>query len=325
MPAEEVRAARRARAELDPGHPAAEPDQGVDDLAPHEGASLLLGLALEPGEAVDLVRRGRAVEVRDVHLELGARARRELASDHLATAAAHVGHVGHRRLAGVRDGPDRRSIHVLPGDVERGLVLDDRVGPNGLEAEDADGEAAQVRRIALLDGAVARCGARPAVEGVRDHARHERIGLDREVIGRAVRREDAGVALDRCRAAARAGADEADLVDDHGAALQGGADPVRAGAEDEHQQGSGDPRQLAPIEATQDQVADRADEEDVADDHDEEQLGGGNLERRQVAERVAHRVLGLLGDRGTPPKNCSSSTLEGRRRAHRRGAPSQPR
>jgi hypothetical protein len=74
-----------------------------------------------------------------------------------------------------------------PGDRQVRLMLDDADGANRLESEDTDGKVAQVSRIALLDDDVVR---RAVVESGashgRRHAPHEGIGVDGDVIARAV-------------------------------------------------------------------------------------------------------------------------------------------
>ena len=119
-----------------------------------------------------------------------------------------------------------------------------------------------MRRIALLDHDIGRLARGLPSKAIRD-AGHERIGLDGQVIGRSIGREDAGVGLDRGRAAGALVRMSEIWLMTTSLPLSERADAERAGAEQHHQQRSGDPGQLASVQAAQDEVADRADEKDV--------------------------------------------------------------
>ena len=83
--------------------------------------------------------------------------------------------------------------------------------------------------------------------------------------------------------------------------------PYEQAREEDDEDRGRDPGQLAAVHPSQDEVADRADEQDVRDDHHEQQLGRRNLERRQRAQRAAHRVPPSPGGRDS----AAEELLEG--------------
>ena len=108
----------------------------------------------------------------------------------------------------------------------------------------------------------------------------QRIGLDAQVVGAPIGRDDSGERVDGRGASLGRRADDGDLVHDDVTALHRPADAIRAGREEDDEDRSRDPGQLAAVDSSQDEVADRADEQDVGDDHHEQQLGRRHVERR---------------------------------------------
>ena len=176
-------------------------------------------------------------------------------------------------------------------------MLDDAGRADGLEAEDRDRQAAQVSRLALVDLHVASLAGQAVLAlQVAD----ERIGLDGQVVGASIGRDDAGERVDRRRTSLGRRPDDGDLVHDDITPLDRAADPVRAGREEDDEERGRDPGQLAAVDPSQDEVADGADEQDVRDDDHEQQLGRRNVEGGQGAQRTTHRVLHLLANRELP-------------------------
>ena len=240
-------------------------------------------------------RGRRAVEVRAGKAEVGAFAGREVA-DHLAAAMLMKATSAIARVADVRHRPD--DLPVLRAPRRRTAPGSCSTMPVARTASNPKTRIARPRRCAGSPWSTSTSlGGAAAPSRCVDIRADERIGLDGQVVGRPIGRDDPGVRVDGRRAALGRGADDGDLVHDHVAALHRAADAVRARAEDHDEERRGDPGQLAAVDPSQDEVADRADEQDVGDDHHQQELGRRHVERGQRAQRAAHRVLHLLAGR----------------------------
>ena len=148
-----------------------------------------------------------------------------------------------------------------PGHAHRGL------GPDGPKRPESDRQIANPRGVALDD-----VKQRPLAgeEVANDRCRQQCPAGQRQLICAAGRGEDTEVHL--CRSLGRVGRapHDRDFVDDDIAAAKRRTEAVRADGEDRDEDGHRHPRPLAPVEPPQDEIVDRADQDDVAEQQKEQ-------------------------------------------------------
>ena len=184
---------------------------------------------------------------------------------------------------------------------------DGRVGADRPQRAEPDGEVADPRRVALED--VEGAPGPGATEVAVDRRRQQRPAGDADLVDPARGREDPEVDLGGAVRGARRAADDGHLVDDHVAAAQDGPEAVGAGGEDHDQDRHREPRPLAPVESLEDEVVDRADQQDVGAEQDE-----------QPTDRAG--APGTAAVRRPARAGCRRRT-RGRRGARRQQAPPQ--
>ena len=169
------------------------------------------------------------------------------------------------------------------------------VGADGADRAEAHAQVADARRVALEDveraSSVPLPKTSPFIGGERSASPGTRtwyVARD----GLKMPRYDWIVAASVPGRAA----DDPDLVDDHVRPAQQAADAERADREHDDQRRHRDPRPLAPVEAPQDEVVHRPDEEDVAEQQDDQAADRRQREARQVHHR--RHDLGVVGERG---------------------------
>ena len=200
-----------------------------------------------------------------------------------------------------------------------------RLGSHGAQRGNADREVADARRIPLQD--VEPAGRRVAAEELAaDRRGQQGAARHLELVGLAGRREDPEIDLGRAVGGAWGPADDRDLVDDHAAAAQCGAEPVRPGGEDHDQDRHRHPRPLAPVEPAQDEVVDRSDQQDVRPEEQEQPADRRQGERRQLRDGTDQlAVVGEdLAGRGPLRKEPPPEVLGGARLGDPRCGGSKP-
>ena len=177
-----------------------------------------------------------------------------------------------------RPSSSRRSVRI-----ER--HVDGALGLDRPQRPEADAQVADPRRVALEHVEAGPAGLR-AAEVAADRGRQQRTAGHADLVGATGRREDPVVRLGDALGGARGAAHDGDLVDDDVAAAEERSEAVRTHGERDDQRRHRDPRPLALVEVAQDQVVDRADQEDVAAEQRDEALDRRQREGGQLRGRL---------------------------------------
>ena len=198
----------------------------------------------------------------------------------------------------VRDGALEAPVDELQVGLDERHVRR-RLGADRAQGSEADGQVADPGRVALEDVEGRARRAVAAEEVARDRCREQGAARDLDLVRAARRREDPEVDLGRAVGRARGAADDGDLVDEDVAAAERGAEGVGADREDEDEDRHRDPRPLASVQALEDEVVHRPDQQDVGAEQGDEaadrrqgdlrQLGDRGEELAVVAEQATRR------------------------------------